>query len=112
MAFFYKKQKHVFIEVEVNILHPVMRALTNSFTNSNPLQIKLSEVTRVLYCQKSIFIIVKNDYSKPVESNLLLCVQIRSECEEFYSRFSGVGANTKGKVQSVSHTACLGMIYN
>ena len=31
--FFFTK-KNIFIEAEVDILHPVMRALTNSFTNS------------------------------------------------------------------------------
>ena len=71
---------------------------------------ELSEVTRLLCCEKSIFVIVTKDYSKAVESNLLSCVQIRREHEEFCSRFAGVGANTKGKVlQSVSQTACLGM---
>ena len=121
MAFFYKKQKHIYIEAEVDrhfasgdarayqFIHQFKPIADQIFTG------ELSEVTRVLYCQKSIFIIGKNDYSKAsaVESNLLSCVQIKRELEEFYSRFSGVGANTKGKVlQSVSHTACLGMIYN
>ena len=77
-VFSYQKKKTL-IKAEVDILYPVMRTLTYSFTNSNPLAEtltgELSEVTRVLYCQDSIFIIVKNDYSKAVESTLLSYVR-------------------------------------
>ena len=56
------------------------RALTYSFSISNPLAETFTdennEKTRVLYCQESIFIIVKNDYSTAVDSTLLSCVQI------------------------------------
>ena len=112
MAFFFTRNKNIFIQAEVNILHPVMRALTNSFGQFKPIADQtftgeLGEETRVLYCQKSIFIIVKNDYSKAVESNLLSCVQIGREFEEFTQGSQESAPIEKETLQSVSHTACL-----
>ena len=47
-----------------------------TYYGNDSLRGELSEVTRVLYCQESRFIVVKNDYGKALESTLLSCAQI------------------------------------